>query len=108
MTPTATFVIEHAQGAPTSACQAELAGTAAERLVLIVAPSNGRFRPKVSDGAVPVGALVAHVTGGRGRADEVRCPADVVVHGLLARPGQLVQRGQALAWAKADAIESAA
>lgn len=107
MSPSATFLIEHA-AAPARTGEAELAGTAAERLVLIVAPSNGRFRPRVSEGAVSMGALVAHVTGGRGRADEVRCPADAVVRGLLARPGQLVSRGQALAWAKAAAIESAA
>jgi len=107
MSPTATFLIDHAPGVPAGAGEPQMAGTAAEGLILIVAPSNGRFQPRLNEGAISAGTLVAHVTGGRGRADEVRSPTDGVVLGLLARPGQLVTRGQALAWARADLGEPA-
>ena len=77
---------------------AELAGSAAERMVLIVAPANGRFRPVLAEGTVDAGAVVAHITGGRGRSDAVASPARLALQGLLALPGHLVVRGQALAW----------
>ena len=77
----------------------ELDGTAAEALCVLVAPSNGRFQPAVAEGEVARGGLVAEITAGGGRRSDVRSPATVVVRGLLARPGQLVTRGQALAWA---------
>ena len=78
-----------------------LAGSTAESLVLIVAPTNGRFRPVVRDGAVRSGDVVAQVTAGRDGVHDVACPVpDAVVEGLLTRPGQLVTRGQALAWAR--------
>lgn len=83
------------EGADPASC---LAGSLAEGMGLIVAPSIGRFRPLVGPGRVPAGAVVGIVTGGGGRADEVRVPVPAVVHGVLARDGQLVQRGQALAW----------
>ncbi|MDP8969956.1 MAG: hypothetical protein M3N52_05585 [Actinomycetota bacterium] len=86
---------DSAVGAPASA----LAGTIAADLALVVAPSTGRFRPRPLAGpAVDAGELLGHVTGGRGRADEVRCPVDATVGDLLVRPGQLVAGGQGLLW----------
>ena len=76
----------------------DLAGTAAERLLVIVAPSNGRFAPHTTGSEVAAGEVVAHVTGG-GHSVEVRAPVAARVKGLLTAPGQLVLRGQALAWA---------
>ncbi|HVM19450.1 MAG TPA: hypothetical protein VM307_05785, partial [Egibacteraceae bacterium] len=76
-----------------------LADSTAERLRLVVAPANGRFRPHVTSGSVLRGDLLAVLTGSRGREVEVRCPADLHVAGLLALPGQLVTAGQALLWA---------
>ena len=84
---------------PATPSARELDGTAAESLCVLVAPSNGRFQPAVAEGEVACGGLVAEITGGGGRRSDVRSPAAVVVRGLLARPGQLVTRGQALAWA---------
>lgn len=75
-----------------------LSGTVADGLVLAVAPSTGRFRPVVDTGTVEAGGLLGHVTGGRGRADEVRSPVRAVLRDLLVRPGQLVAAGQALVW----------
>jgi len=74
------------------------AGTVAARMGLLVAPAIGRFRALVSAGRVEPGTLIGVVTGGGGRADEVRVPVAAVVCGLLALEGQLVQSGQALAW----------
>lgn len=83
-------------------------GSTAGTLVLVVAPSTGRFRPcgpasrasagRGADELVPAGTLLGHTTGGRGRADAARAPLDLRLHGLLVRSGQLVQRGQPLAW----------
>ncbi len=75
-----------------------VSGSLFDDLVVIVAPSTGRFRPLADVDAVEAGALVGHVTGGRGRADEVRSPVRAVLRDLLVRPGQLVARGQGLAW----------
>lgn len=95
------------QGDPTGGeCPPELAGTVAEALVLVVAPSTGRFRPSElgpeedghGDPALEGGAVLGHVTGGGGRADPVRAPVHAGLRRWLARPGQLVVRGQALAW----------
>lgn len=86
---------------------ADLAGSTAEALVVIVAPCNGRFRPVLSHGRAAAGALVGHVTGGRGRAEEVHLPAAATIQGLLALPGHLVIRGQALAWARRTQPEPA-
>lgn len=82
-------------GADPASC---LAGSVAAGMGLVVAPSTGRFRPLVDNGRVEAGTVIAVVTGGGGRADEVRVPATAVVNGLLAREGQLVQPGQAVAW----------
>ena len=41
---------------------------------------------------------MGHVTGGRGRADEVRSPVRAILRDLLVRPGQLVMAGQGLMW----------
>ena len=95
MTPLA---IPIATSAPTPDAT-ELTGTAAEALCLVVAPGNGRFQPAVSAGEVAAGGLLGSIAAGGGRRHEVRTPADVVVQGLLALPGHLVVRGQALAWA---------
>lgn len=73
-------------------------GSVAERLALAVAPTTGRFRPQVAAGRLERGELLGHVTGGRGRADDVRMPVDGEVRSLLVRPGQLVRAGQGLAW----------
>lgn len=96
--------------APPAPAGEAFTGTVAEGLALAVAPSTGRFRPLADAlGAVVAGQLLGHVTGGRCRADEVRCPAAGVVRRLLARPGQQVQRGQALLWldGKAAAVAAA-
>jgi len=79
-----------------------LAGSVAHGMGLVVAPSTGRFRPLVDSGRVDAGTVIAVVTGGGGRADEVRVPVSAVVNGLLARAGQLVQPGQAVAWIRLD------
>lgn len=77
---------------------AGLAGSVAEDLLVVVAPSTGRFRRHGNNDTVEAGELVGHVTGGRGRADEVRSPVRAALRDLLVRPGQLVMRGQGLAW----------
>lgn len=73
-------------------------GTVAETLALVVAPSTGRFRPQRTDGYALAGELLGHITGGRGRCDDVIMPTNGNVRALLARPGQLVQAGRNLAW----------
>lgn len=70
----------------------------AESLALVVAPTTGRFRPQAGSGHLARGELIGHVTGGRGRADDVRMPIDGHLEALLVRPGQLVRAGQGLAW----------
>jgi biotin carboxyl carrier protein len=79
------------------------AGTVAERLVLAVAPSTGRFRPLLAltgeaAHSLESGELMGHITGGKDRADEVRAPTGAHLRDLLVRPGQLVAAGQGLAW----------
>lgn len=81
---------------------ASLRGSVAESLALAVAPSTGRFHPQVGSGRLERGDLVGHVTGGRGRADDVRMPVDGHVEALLVRPGQLVRAGQCLAWLRRE------
>lgn len=81
------------------ASEGTFAGTVAADLAVAVAPSTGRFRPAdVVAGLLPAGALLGHVTGGGGRADEVRTPVAAMLRDVLVRPGQLVGRGQPLAW----------
>jgi biotin carboxyl carrier protein len=78
-----------------------LTGSVGERLGLAVAPSTGRFRPAATaapDAEVDAGTLLGHVTGGRGRADEVRTAARGRIRSLLVRPGQLVGTGSPLVW----------
>lgn len=75
-----------------------LLGTCADSMGLVVAPTTGRFEPATGTGRVRAGQLLGHITGGRGRADEVRAPVDALLKNLLVRPRQLVRRGQALAW----------
>jgi hypothetical protein len=75
-----------------------LAGTVADALVIAVAPSTGRFRPEVGREAVLAGTAIGHVTGGKERADAVVVPVDSTLSRLLVRPGQLVTRGQGIAW----------
>jgi predicted deacylase len=77
---------------------ASFRGTVADRLGLVVAPTTGRFEPASEPGRVTAGQLLGHITGGRGRADEVRTPVDAWLKDMLVRPRQLVRRGQALAW----------
>lgn len=72
-------------------------GTVAGDLALVVAPSAGAFQP------APAGApshVLGFVTGGRGRADAVTAPCPLDLMGLMARPGEVVARGQALAWGR--------
>ena len=88
-------------GSPTSEAATEpasLKGTCADTLGLVVAPTTGRFEPASASGRISAGQLLGHITGGRGRADEVRSPVDARLKDLLVRPRQLVRRGQALAW----------
>ena len=102
MTTTATWTDSATRTAPASPVHEPapaLAGSAAERLLLLVAPTNGRFAPTLTAGSAPAGAVIAHINGGRGRQTEVRTPVAVEVRGLLLRAGQLVTSGQALAWA---------
>lgn len=83
---------------------AELSRTTAESLRLATAPSTGRFRPGVAaDARVADGEVIGWITGGNGRADEVRSPAAGTVRAHLARPGQLVQHRRALLWIDAAA-----
>lgn len=77
---------------------AVLQGSCADTLGLVVAPTTGRFEPATVSERVRAGDLLGHITGGRGRADEVRSPVDAYLKDLLVRPRQLVRRGQALAW----------
>jgi biotin carboxyl carrier protein len=82
-----------------------LAGSVAHDLAVVVAPTTGRFRPAVEPGAAVVpGTVLGHVTGGGGRADAVVTPVAGLVADLLARPKQLVYRGQGLAWLQGDAV----
>lgn len=87
-------------GAPSSSSSepASLEGTCADSMGLVVAPTTGRFEPAKVTGRIRAGDLLGHITGGRGRADEVRSPVDAMLKNLLVRPRQLVRRGQALAW----------
>jgi biotin carboxyl carrier protein len=83
-----------------------LAATVAADLRLAVAPSTGRFQPRQGvdlRAGVERGVVLGYVTGGRGRADEVRSPVHGTVHGMLVRPGQLVTRGQQLIWLETSA-----
>lgn len=73
-------------------------GSTADGLVLVVASGNGRWHPEVSTGRVERGDVLGRVAAGGGRDIEVRSPTDMVVRGLLTRPGQLVTAGVALAW----------
>jgi biotin carboxyl carrier protein len=76
-----------------------LADSVAHQLVIVVAPSIGRFRPAEQDGsAVTVAQVLGHVTGGKGRADAVTAPVDGQLSRMLVRPGQQVARGQGIAW----------
>jgi biotin carboxyl carrier protein len=77
---------------------ASLAGTVADTMGLVVAPTTGRFEPATTNGRIRAGQVLGYITGGRGRADEVRAPVDARLKNLLVRPRQLVRRGQALAW----------
>jgi multidrug efflux pump subunit AcrA (membrane-fusion protein) len=77
---------------------ASLEGTCADTMGLVVAPTTGRFEPATITGRVRAGQILGHITGGRGRADEVRSPVDALLKNLLVRPRQLVRQGQALAW----------
>lgn len=81
-----------------SAEPSSLAGTCADTMGLVVAPTTGRFEPQSISGRVTAGQLIGHITGGRGRADEVRAPVDAWLKDVLVRPRQLVRAGQALAW----------
>src|SRR5687767_11012031 len=100
--------------APSPDATSGLAGSVAESLALAVAPSTGRFRPVAELGdsagtagpAVRSGQLLGHVTGGRGRADEVRSPWDARLCALLVRAGQLVSRGQGLVWLSRDEVSA--
>lgn len=84
-------------------------GTVAADLAIAVSPSTGRFRPAdVAAGTLPAGALLGHVTGGGGRADEVRAPVSAALREVLVRPGQLVARGQPLAWLQRVAVREPA
>lgn len=82
--------------------------TPAEGLVLVVAPGNGRFHPAVQSGSLPRGGLLGRLAVGGGRQIDVCCPTDLVVRGLLARAGQLVMTGVALAWGEQAAADPAA
>ena len=80
--------------------RSELAGSAAQDLVVVVAPANGRFQPVIEAGPVSAGAVVARITTTRSCVD-ITAPTAAIIKGLLTLPGQLVTRGQALAWAQA-------
>lgn len=80
-----------------------LSGSCADGLGIVVAPSTGRYEPVTSDGVVTDGQLLGHVTGGRGRADEVRSPIQARIRAILVRPRQLVRQGQPLIWLHREA-----
>ena len=75
-----------------------LAGSVAADLGLLAAPAAGRFRAEVASGLVGAETVVGTVTGGGGRGTPVMVPVPAEVCGLLAFDGQMVQRGQAVAW----------
>jgi biotin carboxyl carrier protein len=75
-----------------------LAGTVAQGMALLVSPAVGRFQARAEAGLVGEGTVVAVVTGGGSRIDQVCAPVAAEVCGLLAFDGQLVQPGQPLAW----------
>lgn len=75
-----------------------LSATTAEDLVVVVAPGNGRFYPARIRGGVRTGELLGHLTVGQGRSVDVPSPTDLLIRGLLIRPGQLLTAGQALLW----------
>ena len=83
---------------PGSSRDPALSATTAESLVVVVAPANGRFHPATTEGVVSAGETVGHLAVGQGRRVEVRSPAELRVHGLLTRPGQLVTTGHGLLW----------
>jgi len=95
----------HPSTAPPAAAP-DLSGSAADGLVIVVAPANGRFVPGATTGSVSAGARIGQITTRRDSHD-VRAPTPVVLQGLLAVPGRLVQRGDALAWGTAIHDESA-
>ena len=64
-----------------------LTGPGADGLGLVVAPTTGRFEPASVSGRVRAGDLLGYITGGRGRADEVRVPVDALLEALLVREG---------------------
>ena len=76
------------------------AGSVAEGLALLVAPSCGRVDAVRGGGEVRPGEVVALVRGGAGRADPVSAPVALHLEGLLVRDGQTVRTGQAVAWAR--------
>jgi hypothetical protein len=77
-------------------------------LTLVVAPGDGRLR-LLPTGArvVPAGGVLGHVSGPAGR-EELRCPADAVMEGVLARPGEAIARGQVVAWGRRCRLEAMA
>jgi hypothetical protein len=82
------------------------AETPAADLRVLVAPAAGAFRPLTRGaGPLPAGGLLGHVTGSEGRA-EVASPSDAVLDGLLAVAGEIVDRGQVLAWGRRCALEA--
>lgn len=92
-------VVARDDAAPLDPPRSTWTGSVAEQLAVATAPSTGRFRPHdEAQGAVRVGQLLGHVTGGGGRADPVHCPVDAELRALLVRTGQLVTRGQGLVW----------
>src|SRR5919106_3832732 len=86
-----------ASGSPASE-PASMAGTCADTLGLVVAPTTGRFEPAATNGRIRAGQLLGHITGGPGGGGEGGAPFGARMKDLLVRPRQLVRRGQALAW----------
>jgi hypothetical protein len=77
-----------------------LAGSVAADLGLLTAPSAGRFRANVASGLVGRDTVIGTVTGGGGRSTAVTVPVAAEVCGLVVFEGQMVHRGQALAWVR--------
>jgi hypothetical protein len=97
---TSTAITGRLEGAAVDAPASTLASSVAADMGLLVSPVTGRFRTCAREGVVGPGTLVGLVTGGGGRADEIRVPVAAEICGLLALDGQLVQAGQALAWVR--------
>jgi hypothetical protein len=65
---------------------------------IVVAPSQGRFLPEVTAGAVHAGQVLGYVTGAHGRRDPVVARIGGHLRGALRLSAQPVRCGTGLFW----------